>query len=128
MKLRKLEVAGFRAFGSVSIELPESGVVLVAGANNSGKSALLSAIDVVAFGQQYPEQRNYKSGRMPRISATFRLDDVERERLLGQSGENDLIASDGIRDITWELSDQGMGLGVSALTTSWPGRAKARSY
>src|SRR6266536_569362 len=45
---REVAVENFRPFQAASIRLPASGLVLVAGANNSGKSALLSALDVVA--------------------------------------------------------------------------------
>jgi len=45
--LRSLELGEFRAFRTATLEFPAAGVVAVAGANNTGKSALLSALDVV---------------------------------------------------------------------------------
>jgi predicted ATP-dependent endonuclease of OLD family len=43
--LRNLELSEFRAFRTATIEFPAAGVVVVAGANNTGKSALLSALE-----------------------------------------------------------------------------------
>jgi energy-coupling factor transporter ATP-binding protein EcfA2 len=49
--LREVSVENFRAFRHAGLRLPENGLVLIVGANNSGKSALLSALDVVAGDQ-----------------------------------------------------------------------------
>jgi AAA15 family ATPase/GTPase len=46
--LREFAVKNFRPFEATSVRVPDSGLVLVAGAINAGKSALLSALDVVA--------------------------------------------------------------------------------
>ena len=44
----RIRVTNFRAFvGPVEFTLPSSGIVLIVGANNSGKSALLQALDVL---------------------------------------------------------------------------------
>jgi hypothetical protein len=45
--LRSLELSEFRAFGRAILDFPKAGVVAIAGANNTGKSALLSVLDVV---------------------------------------------------------------------------------
>ena len=124
MRLRRIEVDSFRAFGSASFDVPESGVVLVAGVNNAGKSALLSAIDILAFGNQYPEQQNYRSGRESRMTATFRLDSGEREALLYSSSDPALANSDCLRDVTWELSGNAGQLSIGELRTHWPNRGE----
>jgi hypothetical protein len=56
--LESLKLQDFRAYRSAAVALPPHGLVLVAGANNSGKSALLSALDVVAGSNQLPAARH----------------------------------------------------------------------
>src|SRR5262249_48677814 len=121
MKLRKIELESFRAFQSASIDIPESGLVLVAGVISAGKSALLSTFDVIAFGEQPAERKNYKSSSAARIAATFTLDDNERERVLGSASDESLLPNGAFREVTWEYSDQfGTGLGASELRATWP--------
>jgi hypothetical protein len=48
VQLCELAVKNFRAFGQALVRLPGQGLVLVAGANNSGKSSLLPGLDVGA--------------------------------------------------------------------------------
>jgi predicted ATP-dependent endonuclease of OLD family len=48
VRLKRVEMENFRAFRHAEMGLPDDGLVLLAGANNSGKSALLSAYDVIA--------------------------------------------------------------------------------
>jgi len=72
--LRELAVENFRPFGATSVRVPSSGLVLVAGAINAGKSALLSALDVVAgIGSDTTAWRRAGSSEPARISATFDL-------------------------------------------------------
>lgn len=47
MRVRHVQLENFRAFHSAEIRLPGNGLVLVAGANNAGKTALLSAFDAM---------------------------------------------------------------------------------
>src|SRR6266508_3086079 len=47
MWLEHLQLRGFRAFADAEIELPRAGLVLIIGANNSGKSTLLGAMDAL---------------------------------------------------------------------------------
>ncbi len=82
MQLRRLKIERFRAFESAEITLPESGLVLIAGANNSGKSALLSAVDVVA-GREIRSPRHHGAEAPAEITAEFWLSDEERASLLG---------------------------------------------
>lgn len=71
MKLRKLEINNFRAFERVAVDFPESGILLIAGANNSGKTALLSAIDMIAFGGAIPSMRHLGTSEAASITASF---------------------------------------------------------
>lgn len=82
MRLRRLKVERFRAFDQAEVALPQHGLALIAGANNSGKSALLSAVDIVA-GQQIPSPRHHGVTAPARIEAEFALSDPERATLLG---------------------------------------------
>ena len=72
--LRELAVENFRPFEATSVRLPDSGLVLVAGAINAGKSALLSALDLVAgIGLDTTAWRRAGSSEHARVSATFDL-------------------------------------------------------
>ncbi len=46
MRLSRVELERFRAYPGAVLELPETGIVVITGPNNAGKSALLSAVDV----------------------------------------------------------------------------------
>jgi len=48
MRVRELQLENFRAFRKAEMRLPGTGLVLVAGPNNVGKTALLSALDALA--------------------------------------------------------------------------------
>ena len=63
MYLARLELDGFRAFDVADVTPPQSGLVLVLGANNSGKSTLLSAIDALRGNNPTPPISNTASGR-----------------------------------------------------------------
>lgn len=65
-----------------SVRLPANGLVLVAGANNAGKSALLSALDVVAgVGSDVQALRHAGSVDPARVAATLTLTAGERSAL-----------------------------------------------
>jgi predicted ATP-dependent endonuclease of OLD family len=82
--LRSLELSEFRAFQTATLEIPAVGVVAVAGANNTGKSALLSALDVVRgnYGVAGLLTQHAAATSPARIRARFDLTAEERERLL----------------------------------------------
>jgi predicted ATPase len=82
--LRSLELGEFRAFRTATLEFPAAGVVAVAGANNTGKSALLSALDVVRgnYGVAGLLTRHAAATSRARIRARFELTAEERGRLL----------------------------------------------
>jgi predicted ATPase len=86
MLLRELAVENFRPFETASIRLPNHGLVLVAGANNAGKSALLSALDVVAgVRTDVTAWRRAGSASSAKVVATFRLSEEERSALFAAS-------------------------------------------
>src|SRR5689334_8160766 len=100
MKLRRLEMWNFRAFEHAVIDYPESGVLLVAGANNSGKTALLSGFDAVA-GRTLLQVQHRGSDEPAKVLAEFALDDSEREewfrsweQILGAPRHPELFDSD----------------------------------
>ncbi|MDL4817734.1 AAA family ATPase [Actinomadura opuntiae] len=73
----------YRAFKIANIQLSTDGLVLVAGANNTGKSALLSAIDLVAgIDSEARDIRHAQASTPARVIATFLLEERERSRLL----------------------------------------------
>ena len=71
MHLLDLDVQNFRAFRAASLRLAVSGPVLIAGANNAGKTALLSAIDAVAGINQDPTSLRHLGSDSPaQVTAT----------------------------------------------------------
>ena len=121
MKLRRLEIHNFRAFTHAVMEFPESGVLLIAGANNAGKSALLSALDIVAFGDSLPEVQHHGSTEPAAMTATFALDDDERRSLLRGVSDTSLLDSDAFREVRWQFEDIGINSALVPIriTTTW---------
>jgi predicted ATPase len=78
MQLERIDIGNFVCFQEAALTLPASGIVRIAGANNSGKTALLSALDVVAGAGREGLSRQLGSTTDARIRATFRLDQGER--------------------------------------------------
>lgn len=94
VQLEQVDVENFRAFEAATLELPGRGVVVIAGANNSGKSALLSAFDVLTgFASSIPAARRHGSTSVPTVRAHFVLDESTRRQLLvgGDDIENKLV-------------------------------------
>ena len=82
MFLSSVALEQFRCFEEARIELPSEGIVLVVGPNNSGKSALLAAIDTVTSGSGERELAwRTGSDTPPVVTATFSLSDLERSAL-----------------------------------------------
>ena len=120
MKLVRLEIQSFRAFAHATVEFPESGVLLLAGANNSGKSALLSALDSIALGASSGELQHYGSMSPPQATASFRLSDHERDNLLKNTNDHSLRQSKAFREVRWDFETIGAGLAPVRLMTEWP--------
>jgi hypothetical protein len=79
VQLESLELSSFRAFGVARLDLTPSGVTLIVGANNSGKSSLLSSIDVLRGVGVPPPVENTNAGPPARITANFGMSDQERD-------------------------------------------------
>ncbi|WP_239313775.1 ATP-dependent endonuclease [Frankia sp. Cj3] len=129
MKLTRLELWNYRAFEHAVVEFPSSGLLLVVGANNSGKSALLSSLDAIAHGATSPNDRHYKATEPPRATATFELDDAEITRLLVNASDT-LLHEGGqfrqagaFREIHWEFAPLGGDrLAPVSIRAKWNGR------
>lgn len=85
MWLERIQVEGFRAFDRADLVLERTGITLIAGANNSGKSALLSAITALAG--TYPDRPIGNSGYVgpARVTGTFVVDEDVRTGMLGEA-------------------------------------------
>jgi DNA repair ATPase RecN len=79
--LVEIRVRDYRAFRQATLLLDAYGLALVAGPNNAGKSALLSAFDVAAGQETYASVR-HAAGSRARIWARWELSIEERNRLL----------------------------------------------
>lgn len=91
MQLQHLRLEHFRAYKAAELILPSQGIALIVGANNTGKSALLSSLDIIASNpyEGYPspgdervsELLRYAGSPEPaRIYARFSLTNEESDR------------------------------------------------
>lgn len=124
MFLERLELQDFRAYRSASVSLTPHGLVLIAGANNSGKSALLSALDVVA-GSKQPDAVQHAAATEPaRVLARFTLSKEERAQLLASVSDATVLESDALSWLEWDFVQVGGGgLVPLELHTAWPGHS-----
>jgi putative AbiEii toxin of type IV toxin-antitoxin system len=123
MLLREFAVENFRPFEAAEVRLPGSGLVLVAGAINAGKSALLSALDVVAgVGSDTTAWRRAGSSQPARVSATFDLSAEERFTLLAASDRRAELMERGIANqLKFVFEEQAAGNPLLAnVLGSWP--------
>lgn len=74
----RVTVHNYKGFRDATFELPQSGLVLVVGANNAGKSAILSALDAVR-GLNIPLSSIYADARDARLQVRFELNSEEYE-------------------------------------------------
>jgi AAA ATPase domain len=96
MWLRSVAVDNFRAFRRAEILLPEAGLVLIAGANNTGKTALLSALDVIAGDSGDTTSLRHAGGDGPaQVTARFCLSHDERASVLARSPRREQLLIDG---------------------------------
>jgi len=125
MLLRELAVENFRPFESASVQLPAEGLVLVVGANNAGKSALLSALDIVAgVALDARALRRAGSAAPARAKATFMLSAEERSELLAVSPHRaEVVAGGGASRLQLVFEDQpGGNMVLAQVLGEWPGR------
>lgn len=122
MRIRGVEAENYRAFKHTQITLPRAGLTFVAGANNAGKSALLSALDVVA-GRGEPAAVRHGAATSPaRVTATFELEDDERLPLLSDAAESTRLMSRGaLSEIVMVFEERsGEAPGLVELRGPWP--------
>jgi len=123
LHLETLELTNFRAYRTAEFTLPPTGLVLLAGANNTGKSVLLSALDLVIRGGTPTMARHAASSDPARVRARFVLSEEERARLLAEASDQTIIdggAFSWFELVYAEAPDQAMH--ASELYTAWPGR------
>ncbi|GAA4232533.1 hypothetical protein GCM10022254_32660 [Actinomadura meridiana] len=125
-KLRSVWIEDFRAYREALIPLESSGLILVAGPNNAGKSALLSALDVVGVGATPPNLPHGLKGS-PKVRARFELSQKERLGLLGLPFVRDLssphtqrLLTGVVRWIEWEYSYVDGVMVETTLRVAWP--------
>lgn len=121
MFLENLKLQNFRAYRNASVSIPRDGLVLVAGANNSGKSALLSALDVIAGSSQPAVVRHVAASEPARVQARFALSENERDQLLPSSVDQRIRESDALTWLEWHFAEFNESLVAFELHTSWPG-------
>ncbi|MFE1317408.1 AAA family ATPase [Kitasatospora phosalacinea] len=81
-ELVRIEASNFRAFEHVTLELGPRGLVLVTGANNAGKSALLSLLDVVGGATPEGAPHRGRPWEDVEVVSTWRLDEREWPEVL----------------------------------------------
>ncbi len=81
MFLERIELRNFRAYQSAQLTLGPAGLTVLTGPNNSGKTAFLSALDMVG-GQQVEGPLRFAGGtEEPEIRAFYSFGSAERRRL-----------------------------------------------
>lgn len=129
MHLARLELENLRAFPAATIDLPATGIVLLVGANNSGKSALLSAVDVVARIVQFEAVRHAAATEPARVHATFALSEGERREVFELTGRADeWLVTEAFALVRWTFtqSPDSDEMYVSSLEISQADRAMTR--
>jgi predicted ATPase len=104
MHLEALELSNFRAYREARLPLPPSGLVLLAGANNSGKSALLSGLDVVRGAQEITMAKHIGSTESPEVRVRFRLTEEERSQIVEQLPIQ--VRGDTMTRLEWTFVDR----------------------
>jgi putative ATP-dependent endonuclease of the OLD family len=63
MKLKKVRIKNFKSIKDIEFEFPESGIIVLVGENNSGKSNIIRSIDAICgegwYGREKLEDRDY---------------------------------------------------------------------
>jgi predicted ATPase len=122
MHIRHVGLENFRAFQRAEIRLPQAGLVLVAGANNAGKTALLSAFDAVAGDIGDVTSLRYGGSEEPaRLAVTFDLDHDERAAVLGNaSGGHGLLGAGVLSSVQFVYEQwEDQGLRLRQLSGTW---------
>jgi energy-coupling factor transporter ATP-binding protein EcfA2 len=123
VRLCELAVENFRAFRQASVRLPPQGLVLVAGANNSGKSSLLSGLDVVAGSPgEAASLRHAGTDGTIRVTATFHLGDDRAALLATLPGDNaTLVPPEAMTRMQYVFEErEGQGPALVEIRGYWP--------
>lgn len=112
----------FRGYRNFSVDLWGNGLFLVAGPTNSGKSALLSALDIIAGGE-FTQSVRHAQGVDARVIARWSLSAEERALILGKSNELDsLLADPGTAHwMQWVFSEYDGFIRPTQVTIQWQG-------
>ena len=125
MLLRSITLSNFRAYEHAFMKFDGNGLHLIAGANNSGKSALLSAMQAMAGPLIIDDIRFAGSSRGALVTAVFELDEATRREILGlQNPLAESLITDGALsniDLTFSENISGNGLALTRVRGSWPG-------
>jgi ABC-type Mn2+/Zn2+ transport system ATPase subunit len=104
VRLTNLELTNYRAFMHVRLEVPSHGLILVAGQNNAGKSALLSVFDILAGRDPGLPAKHHGAAGPATITARFKLDPAEREAAFSHSDHGDeWLTSPVLTHVEWTL-------------------------
>lgn len=63
MHVRKVQLKNFMSYEEASVEFPETGIVLITGANGEGKSAIVDAVSVARYGKTLRGTPWWKDGK-----------------------------------------------------------------
>ena len=96
MYLEHLHVQNYRCYEEASIDFEESGLVLITGRNNVGKSALLKAIDELFHDRPQPSNAR-DPGLRTHIEGVFRLSESDKKELTLGASNHELDLSYPIR-------------------------------
>ncbi|MCE3030291.1 AAA family ATPase [Streptomyces sp. CMSTAAHL-2] len=115
----------FRGYRNFSVDLRGNGLFLVAGPTNSGKSALLSAFDVVAGGE-FTDSVRHAKGIASRVTARWSLSAEERTQLLSGSSETEqlLADTDTAHWMEWVFSEHDGYIWPTRVTVQWHGEER----
>src|SRR5260370_9404722 len=125
MDLTAIAATNFRAFKEAGIRPPATGLLLVAGAINSGKSALLSAFDVVAANvDDTGSWRHTTSSSPAQVIALFTVSDQERRRILhGAANADQLFEQGAFAQLEYRFEDHGdEPPELTRVRGRWPGQ------
>ncbi|MBP5895228.1 AAA family ATPase [Streptomyces scabiei] len=117
--------ADFRGYRKFSVDLSGKGLFLVAGPTNAGKSALLSALDVVAGGE-FKDSVRHSQGFRAHITTRWSLSSLERGLLIGKSTEaEDLLADpETAHWMEWVFSEHDGFIRPTQVAIQWRGEER----
>jgi hypothetical protein len=115
--LSQLLLTNFRSFPTAELDLDDHGLTLIAGANNSGKSALLSAFDLIA-GRGAPGEYKYAGAPEVEVAATFTLSEDDQREIFTKNGIQATAAPWPMK-VQWLFTDIQSALAATKLRVQW---------